>query len=635
MAEQETAMRFAFNIAGAQIDGARDYQEDAFLITHLGDKEGGASLVIVADGMGGHAAGNVASNLAVQAFNRHVSANFPNDNLPAVLNESVLKANNAIAETVRETPALKGMGCTLVCAIVSEKYLRWASVGDSNLYLLRDNQLRKKNADHSYGGFLDRMAAEGKAVEPEPGFSRNMLMSALTGDDIADIDCPQTPLELQPGDRIIIASDGLDTLSDGKIVHICGASGTAKECADNLLQGVTDENLPRQDNTTIVVIDVAPAGAAVPPPDPEIEEITLESGDDLEDRTEPKGAAAAAAAAAAAGAQPAPPGRSGGLIAAVVVGVLVLAAAAGYFLFVPGTQAPPVAVLEPEPEEPAQPAPATAPEAAIEPAPAPATVTAPAPQPAPEAVAAMPAPTAGSFRDPLKSGGQGPEMVVVAAGRFAMGEQRMAGEFDEKPSHEVRVPKFAIGRYEVTLAQYEKFARATGRRMPDNAYLDKDTHPVFSVTWDDALYYTRWLSEQTGRSYRLPTEAEWEYAARGGTTTPYWWGLTAGQNNAHCFGCGSAFDPRKPTRIGSFKPNPIGLYDTAGNVAEWVRDCYHPNYDGAPNDGSVWEGGDCSVRVIRGGSFASPPKSIRSPKRDKHKADGALETIGIRVVREP
>ena len=142
---------YTFDISGAQIDGARDYQEDAFLITHLGEGEGG-SLVIVADGMGGHAAGNVASNMAVQTFNKHLTGNFPSEHLPQLLNEAILQANNSISETVRETAALKGMGCTLVAIVLEENRLRWVSVGDSHLYICRDGQLRKLNADHSYGG---------------------------------------------------------------------------------------------------------------------------------------------------------------------------------------------------------------------------------------------------------------------------------------------------------------------------------------------------------------------------------------------------------------------------------------------------------------------------------------------------
>jgi len=632
-------MELTFDIAGAQIDGGRDYQEDAFLITHLGDKNGGGSLVVVADGMGGHAAGNVASNLAVQAFNRHVSARYPGEPLPGVLREAVLKANAAIAETVRETPALKGMGCTLVCAVVAGRHLHWVSVGDSILYLLRDKHLKKKNADHSYGGFLDRMAAEGKAVDPEPGFSRNMLMSALTGDEIADIDCPDTPLELQPGDRVIIASDGLDTLSEAQVVYVADAASDARELVDKLLECVEAENLPRQDNTTVVVVDAHESAAAGVPADEPIEEITLESDQDADELVSapPRPATATVTPAGAA------PRRSG--IAMVLIGVAVLALGGGAYWYLLEREGPPPAVIDFEPEAPAgepapQPGDRPAPDAADEPAAAaidsgeePAAGTGDAGvAPAPPTVRPAPGRT---FRDRLASGGQGPEMVWIPAGTFTMGGPRMSDERDEKPTREVRVGRFAIGVYEVTLAEYTRFARATGRRVPDNLYLDQATHPAFFVSWDDALYYARWLSQQTGHSYRLPSEAEWEYAARGATTGPYWWGTQPGRGNAHCFGCESRFDPRKPAPIGSFEPNPFGLYDTAGNVGEWVHDCYHPSYAGAPATAEVWEGGDCSVRVVRGGSFANVPKSIRSPARDKARSNVGLDSIGFRVVREP
>jgi formylglycine-generating enzyme required for sulfatase activity len=215
-----------------------------------------------------------------------------------------------------------------------------------------------------------------------------------------------------------------------------------------------------------------------------------------------------------------------------------------------------------------------------------------------------------------------------------MGSNPLAVDADEKPARVVKVQPFAIGMYEVTVADYERFARAAGRRMPAGGGANKPAVPVTSVTWEDALAYTQWLSNQTGKAYRLPTEAQWEYAARAGTDTPYWWGReTIG--HAHCFGCESGFDPRQPTRIGSFKANAFGLFDTAGNVAEWVHDCYHPSYEGAPADGAVWEGGDCSLRVVRGGSFANASKSIRSAKRDKLRGNTSSDAVGFRVAREP
>ncbi len=648
-------MSLLYNIAGNQIDGARDYQEDAFLITQLGDKSQPGALVIVADGMGGHAAGNVASNMAVQGFNKFFTSHYKDYPIHEVLRQATLEANKAIADTIAETAALKGMGCTLVAAYFDpEGRMWWVSVGDSHLYLLRKGELEKKNADHSYGGFLDRMAEAGKPVEPEEGFARNMLMSALTGEEIPDIDCPEEPLELQPGDRVILASDGLDTLSHGKLIYLAQDVEGTEAYMQALLDAVEEAAMPRQDNTTVVVVDVAGGEeVAAKPPAAEPLELVEPTGDE---GTRPRQAAAAEAAAA----EPPPPqgGNTALLIGAAVIVLLVLGAL-GYFLFAGQAPAPETTLAEvpeetlpeatmPE-QEPAAPAPQVAeepplapeqPEAVAEPEP----TTAPAPQeqvvpPAgkvPPAVPAKePAVTAKVFRDALKDGGQGPEMVWLPAGTFLMGSPDTLPYFDERPQHEVRVDRIAMSRKEITIEEYQRFAKATGRKFKAPAFLDPKIYPMAFVTWEDAFYYAKWLSKQTGKRYRLPSEAEWEYAARGGTTSLYWWGLKPGKGHAHCMGCGSSFEPRRPAPVGSFDPNPFGLYDTAGNLLEWVHDCWHPDYKGAPDDGSVWEGGDCSRRVARGGSFSSAPPSLRSARRDSYPGNRRYDNIGIRLVREP
>jgi formylglycine-generating enzyme required for sulfatase activity len=159
---------------------------------------------------------------------------------------------------------------------------------------------------------------------------------------------------------------------------------------------------------------------------------------------------------------------------------------------------------------------------------------------------------------------------------------------------------------------------------------------VAHVNWEDALGYTKWLSQQTGAKYRLPSEAEWEYAARAGTTSHFWWGRSAKGGHAHCgFGCDSPLNTRGTAEVGSFAPNAFGLYDTAGNVSEWVHDCYHDSYKDAPRDASVWEGGDCSVRVIRGGSYAASERALRSANRETHRSANSNDETGFRIVREP
>tara|TARA_R110002073_G_scaffold81909_5_gene196217 strand:+ start:14295 stop:16235 length:1941 start_codon:yes stop_codon:yes gene_type:complete len=644
-------MALEFELAGSQIDGARDYQEDAFLITHLTDANGRPSaLVVIADGMGGHAAGNVASNMAVQAFNKHVSANYPTENPSEILEQSVVKANNSIKETVAETPALAGMGCTMVAAILEDGKMWWASVGDSHCYLVRDRELTKKNADHSYGGFLDRMEADGTPVEPEPGLSRNMLMSAITGEDINEIDVPANPFELQAGDRIILCSDGLDTLSAGKIIQYSEWSEATKECADALMTAVEEANMPRQDNTTAVVVNVKDTAEAAPAET--VTEDVLESTAEMSvadvstEEVEPEPAPEPQQQTG----QPAfvepetdsfaekPKSKTGMMIGIAAAVILIIGGVAFTMMGEKPAQQPEPAVVETEveavdeqvieeaivDEEDETSLAASEPEAVIE------EPVAPVIEPKPEKTTTVVGKT---IQDNLKSGGKGPLMIVIPAGKFAMGSTSSKNS-NERPRHDVSVRQFAASQYEITFAQYDLFAKAEGKKIPDSLYLDRETHPVIFISWDDAYYYTKWLSEETGQKYRLATEAEWEYMASAGKKSTFWWGYDEEPNRAHCFGCGTNLDPRKPTKIGSFEANPFGLYDTSGNVGEWVHDCWHDNYKGAPESADVWEGGDCSYRVVRGGAYSTPPQSTRSAKRDKFKSDKAYDHIGIRVVRE-
>ena len=150
------------------------------------------------------------------------------------------------------------------------------------------------------------------------------------------------------------------------------------------------------------------------------------------------------------------------------------------------------------------------------------------------------------------------------------------------------------------------------------------------VPWADAAAYVTWLSEATDERYRLPSEAEWEYAARAGTTTTYSWGHDIGRNRANCRGCGSRWDADRTAPVGSFTANDWGLHDMAGNLHEWVQDCWHPNYAGAPPDGSAWTtGGDCLRRVVRGGSWLSGIEYLRSAWR----SGISDSTYGFRVAR--
>jgi formylglycine-generating enzyme required for sulfatase activity len=238
-----------------------------------------------------------------------------------------------------------------------------------------------------------------------------------------------------------------------------------------------------------------------------------------------------------------------------------------------------------------------------------------------------------SFRDSLSGGGSGPLMVELPAAGFLMGSGGNSLNFEERPQHPVDLPAYAIGKFEVSFAEYDRFAQETGRRLPSDEGWGRDDRPVINVSWKDAEAYTRWLSEQTGHQYRLPSESEWEFAARGNTTTLFWWDGVIVANPANCFDCGSRWDGTSTAPVGSFQANAFGLHDTSGNVQEWTEDCYHPNYQNAPSDGSAWQSPGCTQRVVRGGSYTSPLDSVRSAKRNQYDEETSLDNLGFRVVR--
>jgi formylglycine-generating enzyme required for sulfatase activity len=162
------------------------------------------------------------------------------------------------------------------------------------------------------------------------------------------------------------------------------------------------------------------------------------------------------------------------------------------------------------------------------------------------------------FRDTLRDGSSGPEMVSIRSGEFCMGDMQGSGDADERPVHLVRIPRpFAMGRYVITFDEHYLFARLTGRAPPPDQGWGRRRRPVINVSWKDAVAYAQWLSEQTGKRYRLPTEAEWEYAARAGTETAYWWGDEMEENRANCARkFWQVFRSRKTMPVGSFQPNP-------------------------------------------------------------------------------
>jgi formylglycine-generating enzyme required for sulfatase activity len=210
-----------------------------------------------------------------------------------------------------------------------------------------------------------------------------------------------------------------------------------------------------------------------------------------------------------------------------------------------------------------------------------------------------------------------------------------ASDPSEKPVHRVSVgTPFAIGKYEVTNDQWNQCVQAGG--CPKVAAEDGrgGNTPVRDVSWEDAQQYLKWLSQLSGKRYRLPSEAEWEYAARAGTSSRYWWGEQMRNGNANCKDCGQPWQQSGPSPVGSSSANPFGLHDTAGSVWEWVSDCWHNTYNGAPTDGRVWDQANCRERVIRGGSWRDGANYMLSSTRFKYAAGVRQSQNGFRVARD-
>ncbi len=185
------------------------------------------------------------------------------------------------------------------------------------------------------------------------------------------------------------------------------------------------------------------------------------------------------------------------------------------------------------------------------------------------------------FTDQLINGAAGPEMVWIPAGDFIMGDIQGIGLNDEVPPHKVSINKrFALGKYPVTFLEYDLFCEKTNRTKAYDHGWGRGERPVIHVNWLDAIAYTKWLSQQTGKKYRLPTEAEWEYAVRAGSKTNYWWGNKMLPDMAYCFKCGDNVKKNQTTVVGRFSANPFGLYDVVGNVWEWTASKWTKTYFG-------------------------------------------------------
>ncbi|WP_052692024.1 formylglycine-generating enzyme family protein [Teredinibacter purpureus] len=242
-----------------------------------------------------------------------------------------------------------------------------------------------------------------------------------------------------------------------------------------------------------------------------------------------------------------------------------------------------------------------------------------------------------------------PVLVSIPAGIFIMGDQAAIGDTDERPAHTVSVPAFAMSQYEVTQSEYAEFVHDTGRTTTLE-FSDSDArHPVVNISLRDAYDYAQWLSDKTGKSFRIPSEAQWEYAAKAGSVSLFSTGNReedvcrvgniadesvneAGLNWSSITACNDT--AVSVSAVGQYAPNVFGLYDMHGNVWEWILDCANENYEQAPTDGTVWEEGDCARRGIRGGSFETPASSARSSNREFIAPRTKSPQIGFRVVRQ-
>ncbi|MGY3616925.1 SUMF1/EgtB/PvdO family nonheme iron enzyme [Bradyrhizobium sp. USDA 10063] len=317
------------------------------------------------------------------------------------------------------------------------------------------------------------------------------------------------------------------------------------------------------------------------------------------------------------------------LIFLLSITLLIIAGGILWSLLIPRSEK----VADRTPAPVSSPSPAASPKAA-EPAPATKQAVAPAasptaqpqpPQPQPSAspavTAVIPPPPTPSVREP--------EMIALPGGSFSMGSN---DDPSERPIRRVTIKPFAIAKYPVTVREWNACAAA---KVCGFTATGKDEAPVANVSWSDAKQYVTWLADVTKKAYRLPSEAEWEFAARGGTQTKYWWGDQMQPGMASCKDCGDSAAAEQPTKVGNFKANPFGLHDMGGAVDQWVEDCWHKNYQGAPTDGSPWLGGDCTSHVLRSGSWKNDTRYVRPANRDSYDTNVRYPTHGFRVALSP
>lgn len=229
------------------------------------------------------------------------------------------------------------------------------------------------------------------------------------------------------------------------------------------------------------------------------------------------------------------------------------------------------------------------------------------------------------------------DFILIEGGNFVMGDITGLDRY-ATPPHRVSVKSFRMGRFSVTFEEYDRFCEATGRDKPSDEGWGRGTRPVINVSWYDAVDYAKWLSKETGNTFRLPSEAEWEYAARGGQSSKFPWGNEIGHALANCIGCGSQWDGRMTAPVGSFTPNGFGLYDMVGNIYEWCLDNLNEttkNYQGVPGDGTAWISREPNIkRINRGGSYQEATNEMPVFRRCWDAPDSRSKTTGFRLLME-
>jgi formylglycine-generating enzyme required for sulfatase activity len=223
-------------------------------------------------------------------------------------------------------------------------------------------------------------------------------------------------------------------------------------------------------------------------------------------------------------------------------------------------------------------------------------------------------------------------MVPIPEGRFLMGSDAGIGE-DEQPVHPVSIRAFLLAKHELTAAQFTVFQRETGRAA-EAPVATPDDHPAINISWNDAMAFIAWLNQRGRLRFRLPSEAEWEYAARAGTTTKYWWGDDPVPGRVNGTGLSGVDVWSETAPVGSLLPNGFGLYHILGNVWEWTADCYSGDYAGAPGDGSARPGNEACGRVLRGGSWSDSPTWLRTSTRNWFDADERFDYVGLRLAAD-